>query len=158
MTGGCGWSPAARSARITDEILTGPVRAYGYQSLAAYGLPAETALSAYRQRYPEAAPGDLLAAVQTDWWMRIPAIRLADAHAAANAGARHVHVRVRLGLAGPRRGPRRSKFPLSSTRPTTDAPLFGPLLGNDPPQELARTHARRLGFLRRHRGPWLAEV
>ena len=30
----------------------------------------------YRERYPTAAPGELLAVVQTDWWMRIPAIRL----------------------------------------------------------------------------------
>ena len=30
---------------------------------------------------PQSVPGDLLAAVQTDWWMRIPAIRLAEARA-----------------------------------------------------------------------------
>ena len=64
---------------ITDEMLTGPVEAYGYQSLAAYGLPVEAALDAYRTRYPEASPGDLLANVQTDWWIRIPALRLAEA-------------------------------------------------------------------------------
>ena len=36
-----------RIDQITDEILTGPVRVYGYQALAAYGLPIETALAAY---------------------------------------------------------------------------------------------------------------
>ncbi|WP_160664296.1 carboxylesterase family protein [Pseudarthrobacter sp. ATCC 49987] len=74
-------------ARIADEILTGPVRAYGYQALAAYGLPAERALSAYREHYPTAAPGELLASVQSDWWMRVPAIRLAEAPTAAGAAA-----------------------------------------------------------------------
>jgi carboxylesterase type B len=71
--------------RITDEMLTGPVAVHGYQSLAAYGLPVETALAAYRAAHPAASPGDLLAAVQTDWWCRIPAIRLADAHAGGPA-------------------------------------------------------------------------
>lgn len=47
-----------------DEILTGPVGVYGYQALAAYGLPVDTAVTAYRGRYPDASPGDLLAAVQ----------------------------------------------------------------------------------------------
>ena len=65
--------------RITDEVLTGPVGVYGYQALAAYGLPVQTALTAYRARYPGAGPGELLAAVLTDWWVRIPAIRPADA-------------------------------------------------------------------------------
>jgi para-nitrobenzyl esterase len=58
--------------QITDQILTGPVAVYGYQALAAYGLPVELALAAYRDEYPGAGPGDLLAAVQTDWWVRIP--------------------------------------------------------------------------------------
>lgn len=71
--------------RITDQILTGPVADYGYQALAAYGLPVETALSAYRATYRGASPGVLLGAVQTDWWVRIPAIRLADAHATGPA-------------------------------------------------------------------------
>lgn len=58
--------------RITDEILTGPVAEYGYRSLAAYGIPVETALALYRAAYPGASAGDLLAAVQTDWWCRVP--------------------------------------------------------------------------------------
>jgi carboxylesterase type B len=49
--------------------------------VAAYGLPVEATLAAYRAAHPNAGPGDLLAAIQTDWYWRIPAIRLADAHA-----------------------------------------------------------------------------
>src|SRR6185369_4657198 len=44
-------------------------------------LPVEATLNAYRAAHPGASAGDLLAAIQTDWYWRIPAIRLADAHA-----------------------------------------------------------------------------
>jgi len=57
---------------ITDEALRAMV--------AAYGLPAD-GLSGYRAAYPSASAGELLSAIQTDWYWRIPALRLADAHA-----------------------------------------------------------------------------
>jgi para-nitrobenzyl esterase len=58
----------------------------------AYGLPVESTLAAYRAAYPGAGPGELLSAIQTDWYWRIPAIRLADAHAtAADAHSRGAH-------------------------------------------------------------------
>jgi para-nitrobenzyl esterase len=59
--------------QVTPEALAAVV--------AAYGLPVETTLVAYRTAHPGASPGDLLAAIQTDWCWRIPAIRLGDAHA-----------------------------------------------------------------------------
>jgi para-nitrobenzyl esterase len=59
--------------QVTDEALAGAV--------AAYGLPVEATLSAYRAARPNAHPGDLFAAIQTDWYYRMPAIRLAEAHA-----------------------------------------------------------------------------
>jgi carboxylesterase type B len=52
---------------------------------AAYGLPVESTLAAYHAAHPGASPGDLLAALQGDWFWRIPAIRLADAHAQSPA-------------------------------------------------------------------------
>lgn len=58
---------------VTEEALAGAVTAYG--------LPVEATLAAYSATHPEASPGDLLAAIQSDWWCHIPAIRLADAHA-----------------------------------------------------------------------------
>lgn len=58
---------------ITDEFLAG--------AIAAYGLPVEATLRACRAEHPNATAGDLLAAIQSDWYIRIPAIRLADAHA-----------------------------------------------------------------------------
>jgi para-nitrobenzyl esterase len=54
-------------------------------ALAGYRLPVEPALAAYRTAYPGASAGDLLAVIQTDWYWRIPSIRLADAHATREA-------------------------------------------------------------------------
>ena len=51
----------------------------------AYGLSGE-ALAAYRGSRPGAGAGDLLAAVITDWFFRIPPIRVAEARAASGAG------------------------------------------------------------------------
>jgi carboxylesterase type B len=120
--------------QITDEILTGPVEAYGYQSLAAYELPVDRALAAYRARYPDATPGDLLAAVQTDWWMRIPAIRLAEAHADGSAGT----WMYEFAWPSPGLGAVHAlEIPFVFDTLSTDAPLFGPMLGPNPPQVLA---------------------
>ena len=51
----------------------------------AYGLSGE-ALAVYRAGRAGASPGDLLAAVITDWFFRIPPIRVAEARAVAGAG------------------------------------------------------------------------
>ena len=58
--------------QVTDEVLA--------RAIAAYGLPLDAALTTYRAARPEAGPGDLLAAVQSDRYVRIPALRLADAY------------------------------------------------------------------------------
>jgi carboxylesterase type B len=65
--------------RITDEVLVG--------TLARYGLPVETALATYRAEQPGASAGELFSAVQGDWWFRVPALQLADAHAQSATGA-----------------------------------------------------------------------
>jgi carboxylesterase type B len=111
-----------------------------------YGVTAGDALHAYRQRYLEAGPGDLLAAVQTDWWMRIPAIRLAEAHAVANADSRTYM--YEFAWSSPGLGAVHAlEIPFVFDTATTDVPLFGPMLGDDPPQELARTmHAAWVAF------------
>ena len=62
--------------RTTDETLVGPVEVHNHFAVRAYGLPAETALAAYRERYPGEPPGELLTRAKTDWWVRIPALRL----------------------------------------------------------------------------------
>jgi len=47
-----------------------------------YGLPVD-ALAVYRANRPGASPGDILAAVVSDWFFRVPPIRVAEARAAA---------------------------------------------------------------------------
>jgi para-nitrobenzyl esterase len=53
---------------------------------AGYGL-AGAGLDVYRQARPGATPGDVLAAVITDWFFRVPAIRVAETRAAAATAA-----------------------------------------------------------------------
>jgi len=50
----------------------------------AYGLDGD-AVAAYRANRPGASPGDILAAVITDWFFRVPAIRVAEARGASAA-------------------------------------------------------------------------
>jgi len=59
-----------------EEVLAGTV--------AAYGLPGTETIAAYRSIRPNAGAGELLAAVVTDWFYRIPAIRLAETQAKGN--------------------------------------------------------------------------
>ena len=75
--------------RITEEALSA--------TATAYGLPT-AGLSAYRAAHPGGSAGDLFSAIQTDWYWRIPAVRLADAHASDRPGL-HLHVRFLLALA-----------------------------------------------------------
>ncbi|WP_041682006.1 carboxylesterase/lipase family protein [Cupriavidus sp. DF5525] len=65
--------PSGAIDRITEASLLALV--------AAYGLSAE-GLSGYRAAHPTATAGDLFSEIQTDWYWRIPTVRLADAHAA----------------------------------------------------------------------------
>ena len=57
---------------INEDILAG--------TIAAYGLPVSETMATYRAIRPNANAGELLAAIVTDWFYRIPAIRLAEAH------------------------------------------------------------------------------
>lgn len=129
--------------QVNDAELTGPVDVYGRHSVAAYGLPVESALAAYRARYPDASPGALLAAVQTDWWTRIPAIRLADAHAGAASGT----YMYEFSWASPGLGAVHGlEIPFVFDTVSRDARLFGPML-EGAPQQLADTmHAAWVSF------------
>ncbi len=64
---------AAGTIDVIDDATLGAVAG-------AYGLPAGS-LAVYRANRPGASPGDVLAAVITDWFFRIPAIRVAEARA-----------------------------------------------------------------------------
>jgi para-nitrobenzyl esterase len=123
--------------RTTNEALVAVV--------AAYGLPVEAALTTYRQVHRGASAGDLLAAIQTDWYWRIPAIRLADAHASSTADTYMYEFAWRSpqfnGLLGACHS---LEIPfVFDTLGNVTEPLWGP----DPPQQLADTmHAAWVAF------------
>jgi carboxylesterase type B len=123
--------------RVTDGALAGVV--------AAYGLPVEATLAAYRAAHPGASAGDLLAAIQTDWCWRIPAIRLADAHAKGAAATYMYEFAWRSpqfdGLLGACHA-LEIAFVFDTLGNGTE-----PLLGTDPPRRLAdRMHAAWVAF------------
>ncbi len=68
---------AAASIDLIDDATLGAVAG-------AYGL-SEDDLAVYRGNRPDASAGDLVAAVISDWFFRIPAIRVAEARAGAGA-------------------------------------------------------------------------
>jgi para-nitrobenzyl esterase len=102
---------------------------------AGYRLPA-SAIEVYRRNRPGATPGDVMAAIMTDWFFRIPAIRLAEAHA-AGSGSNHVYefawrspvMDGRLGCG--------HASELAFTFDNLDREGNLPLLGPNPPQTLA---------------------
>ncbi|OZC48358.1 carboxylesterase [Rhodococcus sp. 06-156-3C] len=47
-------------------------------AIGAYGADVEQTLDVYRAQLPDASPGELLIAVITDWFFRIPAVRVAE--------------------------------------------------------------------------------
>jgi para-nitrobenzyl esterase len=113
--------------RITDDLVVA--------TAAAYGLPAD-ALSAYRAADPGASAGDLLSAIQTDWYWRIPAVRLADAHA---RNARASTYMYEFAWRSPQFGGRLGAAHAVEIPFVFDTLGLGtePLLGQDPPQSLA---------------------
>ena len=144
-------------ATTTEAMIRGPVTTYGPKSFAAYGLPAESALAAYRAAYPKASPGDLLAAIQTDWWIRVPALRLADAH--VNAMSRTFMYEfawpspVADGLFGACHA---LEIPfVFDTIALGERQMLGDMLGPNPPQQLATAmHSAWVSFVARGDAGW----
>jgi para-nitrobenzyl esterase len=133
--------PGGAIDRVTAETLAGAV--------AAYGLPVEATLTAYRAAHRGASAGDLLAAIQTDWYWRIPAIRLADAHARGGSVTYMYEFAWRSpelnGLIGA--GHALEFAFVFDTLDKDIEPMLRPLLGTDPPQRLADTmHAAWVSF------------
>src|SRR5207244_13208812 len=74
--------PGVASDPVSDDRLATMARFMG--------LHVETALPLYRASRDRATAGDLLGALITDWFFRIPAIRLAEAHV-RNGGSTHMY-------------------------------------------------------------------
>ncbi|MGW8764145.1 carboxylesterase/lipase family protein [Streptomyces sp. NPDC055815] len=99
---------------------------------AAYGLDPDEALPVYRAGRPDATPGELLDAVATDWFYRIPAIRLAESVPGSylyEFAWRSPRFDGALGAC------HALELPFVFDR--LHDPSYAPLLGADPPQALA---------------------
>lgn len=125
--------------KATDETLKG--------MMTLYGLPVETAWSWYRKAYPGATAGDLLGALETDWYVRIPALRLGEAHA-KGAGATYMY---EFAWQPPELGGRFGSSHSMEIPFVFDAldkatpflgTVIGAFLGDHPPQKLADTMHR----------------
>ena len=113
--------------RITEEAVTAIA--------AVYGLSAE-GLSAYRAAHPGASHGELFSTIQTDWYWRIPAVRMADAHATTARASTYMY---EFAWRSPQFGGRLGAAHAVEIPFVFDTLGLGtePLLGRDPPQPLA---------------------
>jgi para-nitrobenzyl esterase len=117
------------------------------QTIAGYGLDPEVALPVYRNGRVNASAGDFLAAVSTDWFYRIPAIRLAEAHLKHRQGSTYLY---EFGWRPPTFGGRIgachfTEFAFAISK--IQNPLMTPLLGRNPPQSVANAmHAAWISF------------
>ncbi|MER7876458.1 carboxylesterase family protein [Streptomyces solisilvae] len=98
----------------------------------AYGLDPDQALPLYRTARPGAAPGELLAAVATDWFYRIPGIRLAE----SVPGSYMYEFAWRSPRFGARLGACHT-LELGFVFDRLRDPSYAPILGDHPPQALA---------------------
>jgi carboxylesterase type B len=123
--------------RITEPALSALATAYG---LSAAGV------SAYRAAHPGASAGELFSAIQTDWYWRIPAVRMADAHASTGRGSTYMY---EFDWRSPQLGGRLGAAHSVEIPFAFDTLGLGtePLLGEAPPQPLATTmHAAWVAF------------
>ena len=114
--------------QITEDILAA--------SIAAYGLPVAETLATYGGARPGATAGDLLQAIVTDWFFRIPAIRLAEAHTRGTGATYMYEFAWRSpqfdGHLGACHG-----LEIAFVFDTLDDKEGEPLTGPNPPQEIA---------------------
>jgi para-nitrobenzyl esterase len=119
----------------------------------AYGLSGE-AVDVYRHNRPDARPGDVLAALVTDWFFRIPAVRVAEAR--AGTGARTWVYRFDFwSPALPDQLGACHAVEIPFAFDTLAEPSTRARIGDDPPQSVAdTTHATWVNFISRGEPGW----
>jgi para-nitrobenzyl esterase len=124
-------------------------------TVAAYGLPVEETLATYKATLPDATPGDLLEAIVTDWFFRIPALRVAEARSKEGSAPTYVYEFAwrspefdgKLGACHALE----IAFAFDNLSDAGNSPLAGP----NPPQQLANTmHAAWVGFIKNGNPGW----
>jgi para-nitrobenzyl esterase len=138
-------------AADTIDLIDGPTLA---AAAAAYGLTSH-GLDVYRANRPDASAGDVMAAVITDWFFRVPAIRVAETRAAAAAAGTWMY---RFDLPEPQDNHRlgachAAEIPF--TFDTVTRPELRPLIGAAPAQAVAdRVHRIWVDFITRGEPGW----
>jgi para-nitrobenzyl esterase len=116
-------------------------------AVAGYGLTSH-GLEVYRANRPDASPGDVMAAVITDWFFRVPAIRVAETRAAAAAASTWMY-RFDLPEAADNHGLgacHATEIPFAFD--TVTRPDVRPLIGEAPSQAVAdRVHRIWVDFI-----------
>ncbi len=124
---------------ITEEALAA--------TIAAHGLPVETTLATYKADHPDASPGDLLSTFITDWFYRIPAIRLAEAQVKNNSNTYMYEFAWRSPQYNGTLGACHA-VEIAFAFDNLDTEGNEPLLGSNPPQQLAATmHKAWVSFI-----------
>lgn len=125
---------------VTEDLLR--------MALAGYGVPADDAIAAYRADVPAASPGELLVKAATDWFFRMPAVRLAEARA-GGPGRTHMY---EFAWPSPQFGGRLGAchaLELAFVFDTLGTAGVEPMAGPAAPQELADVvHAAWVAFVR----------
>jgi len=123
---------------INEDILAG--------TIAAYGLPVSETIATYRSIRSDDSAGELFAAIVTDWFYRIPAIRLAEAHTKGSGTTYMYEFAWRSpGFDGQLGSCHSLEIPFAFD--TLDKGGLEVLLGANPPQQLAGAmHAAWVAF------------
>ena len=131
--------PTGLIDRITDEYLA--------TFLTTYGLPSDATLVAgYRAARPNASAGELFEAIRTDWFYRIPAIRLAEAHEKSPSATYMYEFAWRSPQYSGHLGACHA-LEIAFVFDNLDNKEFVPLLGTTPPQPVADAmHAAWVAF------------
>ncbi|HEY0937516.1 MAG TPA: carboxylesterase family protein, partial [Trebonia sp.] len=120
----------------------------------AYGLTGD-GLAVYRASRPDASPGDVLAAVISDWFFRVPAIRVAETRAAAGAASTWMY---RFDLPEPQANGglgAAHAVEIPFVFDTIDRPTARPLVGGSPSRAAAdRVHRIWVDFITRGDPGW----
>lgn len=130
--------PSGLMDLVTDDLVA--------LTAAASGLGAD-ALAAYRAAQPGASPGELMAALVRDRTFTIPAIRIAEARQGAGLPTYVYAFDWRTPVLGRRLGATHA-LEIGFVFDTLDDPAGEPLVGPDPPQQLADAmHAAWVAFV-----------
>jgi para-nitrobenzyl esterase len=130
--------PAGTLAAVDDVVLAG--------TAAACGLSGD-AIDAYRAERPDDSPGELLAAIMTDWMFGIPAVRVAEARVGGPGRTFMYEFAWRSPMMGGALGACHA-LELPFTFSNLDAEGVAWLAGDDPPADLAATmHAAWVAFI-----------